>query len=153
LQKGKPSGKNKGNFKPSFNKPVKTTSFKEKKPNRDKTDLTCFTCGETNHFSKDYPNHIYHRGKKAKTVNIVTASNSDGYGNSFTILSIFQSPCWWIDTSANVHVCADISMFTSYQAAWDSSVQIGNGSHASVHGVGMVDLKFTSGKIVQLRNM
>ena len=30
---------------------------------------------------------------------------------------------------------------------------MGNGSHAPVHGVGMVDLKFTSGKIVQLRNM
>ncbi|KAL6883700.1 hypothetical protein ACP4OV_011114 [Aristida adscensionis] len=28
-----------------------------------------------------------------------------------------------------------------------------NGSHASVHGVGMVDLKFTSGKIVQLKNV
>ena len=26
---------------------------------------------------------------------------------------------------------------------------MGNGSHASVHGVGMVDLKFTLGKIVQ----
>jgi hypothetical protein len=30
---------------------------------------------------------------------------------------------------------------------------MGNGSHASVRGVGKVDLKFTSGKIVQLRNM
>jgi hypothetical protein len=28
-----------------------------------------------------------------------------------------------------------------------------NRSHASVHGTGMMDLKFTSGKIVQLRNM
>jgi hypothetical protein len=28
VQKGKPSGKNKGNFRPSFNKPVKTTTFK-----------------------------------------------------------------------------------------------------------------------------
>ena len=44
-------------------------------------------------------------------------------------------------------------MFTSYQVLWDSSVLMGNGSHASVRGVGMVDLKFTSGKIVQLRNV
>jgi hypothetical protein len=54
---------------------------------------------------------------------------------------------------ANVHVFADISMFTSYQAARDSSILMANGSHASVRGVGMVDLKFTSGKIVQLRNV
>ena len=54
---------------------------------------------------------------------------------------------------ANVHVCADISMFTSYLVARDSSILMGNGSHASVHGVGTVDLKFTSGKIRQLRNV
>jgi hypothetical protein len=30
---------------------------------------------------------------------------------------------------------------------------MGNGSHASVRGVGTVDLKFTLGKIVQLRNV
>ena len=30
---------------------------------------------------------------------------------------------------------------------------MGNGSHASVRGIGMVDLKFTSGKTVQLRNV
>ena len=59
---------------------------------------------------------------------------------------------WWVDTGANVHVCADISMFTSYQAR-GSSVMMGNGLHATVHGVRMVDLKFTSGKIVQLKNM
>src|SRR5213083_3000434 len=57
------------------------------------------------------------------------------------------------DTGANLHVCSDISMFTSYQVARDSSVLIGNGSHASIHGVSTVDLKFTSGKIVQLRNV
>ncbi|KAF0901225.1 hypothetical protein E2562_038678 [Oryza meyeriana var. granulata] len=35
----------------------------------------------------------------------------------------------------------------------DSSVLMGNRSHSTVYGVGMVDLKFTSGKIVQLRNV
>ena len=30
---------------------------------------------------------------------------------------------------------------------------MGNGSHATVRGVGTVDPKFTSGKIVQLRNV
>jgi hypothetical protein len=28
-----------------------------------------------------------------------------------------------------------------------------NGSHASVHGVAMIDLMLTSGKIVQLKNV
>ena len=30
---------------------------------------------------------------------------------------------------------------------------MGNGSHASVCGVGTIDLKFTSGKIVQMKNV
>jgi hypothetical protein len=45
-------------------------------------------------------------------------------------------------------VYSDASLFSSYQAIWDSSVMMGNGSHASVRGVGMVDLKLTSEKIV-----
>jgi hypothetical protein len=88
-QKGKSSGKNKGNFKPSFNMPVKTTTFKKKKPNRDRSDLTCFTCGEPDHFSKDCPERADRIGKRAKNVNVVTASNTDRYGNLFTVLSVF----------------------------------------------------------------
>uniref|UniRef100_A0ACD6A1F3 Uncharacterized protein n=1 Tax=Avena sativa TaxID=4498 RepID=A0ACD6A1F3_AVESA len=78
VQKGKSVGKNKENFKPSFNKPVKTTTFKKKKTNRDKSELSCYTCGEPGHFFKDCPERADRRGKKAKTVNVVTASNTDG---------------------------------------------------------------------------
>jgi hypothetical protein len=45
-------------------------------------------------------------------------------------------------------VCSDVSPFSSYQVARDSYVMMGNGSHASVHGVGMVDLKLTLRKIM-----
>ena len=44
-------------------------------------------------------------------------------------------------------------MFFSYQAIWDSSVLMGNGSYASVRSVDTIDLKFTSEKIVQLKNV
>jgi hypothetical protein len=40
-------------------------------------------------------------------------------------------------------VCSDASLFSSYQVTRDSSVMMENGSHASVRGVGMVDLKLT----------
>jgi hypothetical protein len=84
----------------------------------------------------------------------VTASSADdGYGNFPTVLLVFQSPSWWVDIGVNIHVCADISLFSSYQGLQGSSVLMGNGSHASIRGVGTVDLKFTSGKIVQLKNI
>jgi hypothetical protein len=44
-------------------------------------------------------------------------------------------------------------MFSSYQVAWAGSVLMGNGSRAFVQGVGTVNLKFTSGKTVQLKNV
>jgi hypothetical protein len=85
----------------------------------------------------------------------VVASNEGdkGYGNLPFIFPVFQSPSWWLDTSANVHVCFDTNLFSSYQGAWDSSVLMGNGSNGSVHGIGMVDHNFTLGKIVQLKNV
>ena len=76
-----------------------------------------------------------------------------GYDKFPTVLSVCHSPEWWIDTGANVHICVDISMFSYYQATRTSSVLMGNGSHAFVHGAGTVDLKFTSGKIVRLKNV
>ena len=47
---------------------------------------------------------------------------------------------------ANVHVCSDMSLFSSYQGAWTSSILMGNGLAASILSVGMVDLKLSSGK-------
>nr|CAH65753.1 OSIGBa0123D13.2 [Oryza sativa] len=87
-----------------------------------------------------------------------TVSKGDGGQFSANVVhkaqnKINQSTNWWVDTGANVHVCADISLFSSYQVARGSTILMGNGSHASIHGVGTVDLKFTSGKIVQLKNI
>jgi hypothetical protein len=64
------------------------------------------------------------------------------------IYPMFQSTTWWLHSGANVHVCSDTLLFSSYQVTQDSLVMMGNGSHASGHSVGMVDLKLTSGKIV-----
>jgi hypothetical protein len=61
-----------------------------------------------------------------------------------------KSPEWWLDTGANVHVYADISLFSFYQAGVTGSLLMGNGSHARVLGVVTVNLKLTSGKTVLL---
>ncbi len=37
---------------------------------------------------------------------------TSGYGKFLPIvLSVCHSPDWWVDTSADIHVCADISLF------------------------------------------
>ncbi|KAK1686094.1 hypothetical protein QYE76_046942 [Lolium multiflorum] len=145
----KSKGKNKG--------VSQTTNFK-KKGKTEKKD-PCWVCGETGHWANRFPQRKGKKcqaGQNSNSVSMVIGNTEEGttwYGNILpTALSVFQPTEWWVDTGANVHVCADISMFTSYQAR-GSSVMMGNGLHATVRGVGTVDLKFTSGKIVQLKNV
>ena len=58
-----------------------------------------------------------------------------------------------MDTAANIHVCADISLFSSFQAGDTGVLLMGNDSHACVLGVSTVILKFTSGKTVLMKNV
>jgi hypothetical protein len=92
-----------------------------------------------------------------KTANMVvseTGEGTSGYGNLLHIvLLVCQSPGWWADTGANIHVCVDISLFSSYQCKGAGALLMGNGSHVRVLGVGTVSLKFTSGKTVLLKNV
>jgi hypothetical protein len=50
-------------------------------------------------------------------------------------------------------VCFDASLFSSYQVTRDSPAMMGNESLASIHSVGMIDLKLTLGKIMHLKNV
>ena len=56
-----------------------------------------------------------------------------GYGNLLpTILSVYHSPDWWVDTGTNIHVCADIFIISSYQVGRTFSLLMGNGACAAV---------------------
>jgi hypothetical protein len=102
-------------------------------------------CGSLDHWAKKCPNHKGRKPQsKQKTVNMVVSSSgggTSGYGNSPYVLLVFQPTTWWLDSGANVHVCSDASLFSSYQVTRDSSVMIGNGSHVSVRGVDTVVLE------------
>ena len=143
-------GKNNKGFKPK-----KTTSFKKKTEKKDMRNITCFVCGKNGHMAKDCHFHKSKDGvqPKKKAINVIIGeASTGGYGNPPVVFSACQSTDWWVDTGANVHVCSDIFLFSFYQAAEASSVLMRNGSHVSIFGVGTVDLRLTSGKIVHLKN-
>ena len=50
-------------------------------------------------------------------------------------------------------MCADVSLFSSYHVGRTSFLLMENGAREAVRGVGTVDLKLTSGKTVQLKNV
>ena len=83
-----------------------------------------------------------------------TGGGISGYDNSLPfVLLVCLSPEWWMDSGANIHMCADVSLFISYQDDRSGALLMENGSHARVLGAGMVVLNFTSGKTVLSRNV
>ena len=66
-------------------------------------------CASTEHFAAKCPNC-----KSNNSANMVISEpgGTSGYGNLLpTVLSVFSSPEWWVDTAANIHICADASLF------------------------------------------
>jgi hypothetical protein len=74
-------------------------------------------CGSPDHWAKKCPNHKGRNPQpKQKTANLVTntGDGTSGYDNLLSVLSVFQSTTWWLDFGANIHVCSDLSLFSSY---------------------------------------
>jgi hypothetical protein len=121
-----PHNKKKKNQKPdNSQKAKKTTTFK-----KNKKKWNCFVCGDPGHLTSECKDKWT---KDKKTANMVIGEGTSGYGNLLpTVLSVCHSPDWWVDTGANIHVCSDISMFSSYQDQGAGALLMGNGSHAAV---------------------
>ncbi|XP_058727108.1 uncharacterized protein LOC131598537 [Vicia villosa] len=64
-----------------------------------------------------------------------------------------RSDGWWIDTGASRHVCYDRAMFKTYTIAEDKKVLLGDAHTTNVAGIGDVELKFTSGKTLILKDV
>jgi hypothetical protein len=134
---------NNKNNQENLTKTKHTTNFKKK--NKE----ICFICGDPGHFVSECENYKWKGNKKSVNMVIGETAGTSRYGNIILIvLSVCHSPEWWIDTSANIHVCADISLFSYYQVRGTGSLLMGNRSHARVLGVSMVNLKLTSRKTV-----
>ena len=62
---------------------------------------------------------------------------------------------WWLDTSASDHVCNDLSLFKKiYNGTKDKEYPYGGSPHnQTVLNIGEVELKFTSGKSLVLKEV
>ncbi|XP_028223590.1 uncharacterized protein LOC114405140 [Glycine soja] len=60
---------------------------------------------------------------------------------------------WWVDTGASRHVCYDRAMFKTYMNVENKKVLLGDSHTTIVAGTGDVELKFTSGKTLILKDV
>ncbi|KAL0442916.1 UNVERIFIED_CONTAM: hypothetical protein Slati_2014300 [Sesamum latifolium] len=145
-------GKQKVNKVNSNSKSIsKGKTTKNKKP---KANKPCWNCGQVGHWAKLCPTKKAKSGQTAVNMVVGGASTSgatEGYVSVQPELLTIYEPCdWLIDTGANVHVCADKSLFMSYQTITGRTVSMGNSNTAEVLGIGSVDLKFPSGRVLSL---
>jgi hypothetical protein len=150
VQRGNPKFQNNQNKrkKPSQNLPKAKEVDRPNKTKR-KPGGACYTCGSPDHFATKCPDRKDCKAPKTANMVVSEGGGTAGYGNFLpAALSVCSSLEWWIDASANIHVCADISMFSSYQVRGTTSLLMGNGAHARVLGAGTTTLKFTSGKTI-----
>ncbi|KAA0033400.1 putative Polyprotein [Cucumis melo var. makuwa] len=60
---------------------------------------------------------------------------------------------WWLNTGAFRHVCHDLSLFRKYNEVKDKNILLGDHHTTKVVGIGEVELKFTSNKMLVLKEV
>ena len=120
----------------------------KKKSKRNKKDVICYNCNKPGHIKRDC------RALKKKQDG--GNDNKNKYNNFVAMISeaftLEEEKSWWVDSGATRHVCNDQAMFKTYEPL-DSMLYMGNQSTAQVKGKGKIDLVFTSGNTLTLKDV
>jgi hypothetical protein len=110
----------------------KNSPQKSKKMKKKTKDFICYVCGVSGHTTRRCK---FRKGKgpppQRKEGNVVVNS-TPGYAPQAFMAS--PSDDWWMDSGATVHICADRSMFSSFQGCNNAPVLMGNGVLAAARG-------------------
>ncbi|CAJ2638290.1 unnamed protein product [Trifolium pratense] len=120
-------------------------------PVNESGEFLCFNCWKPGHVARKC------RGKKRPrpaALNAQVNATDEAYTAMITEINMVGvTDGWWIDTGATRHVCYERAMFKTYTSAENKKVQMGNAHTSDVAGVGEVQLNFTSGKTLILKEV
>jgi hypothetical protein len=115
--------------------------------NKKKRKGECYFCGKEGHFKNEC--RFFKKKNKEKNSR---ATNDDFVAVISEINMIEDVDSWWIDSGATRHVCKNKKMFKTINE--DGSVlYMGNASTVQVQGKGTIEIEFTSGKTLTLKDV
>jgi len=153
----KPKGKQfKNQNRPTNKNPNRNKNGKpQKAPNQQPPKnnfakpFNCYNCGQTGHLARKCMNR-----SNRPAHDHLTTTEEQSYTAMITEINIVGgSNGWWMDTGAFRHVCFDRAMFKTYTTFEDQKVMLGDSHITEVAGIGDVELKFTSGKTLILKEV
>ncbi|KAK2372890.1 CBL-interacting serine/threonine-protein kinase [Trifolium repens] len=121
-------------------------------PKNDPGDFYCYNCWKPGHMAKKCRNKT--RPKPANLnaqVNVTEEAPLAAMITEINMVGVTEG--WWIDTGATRHVCYDRAMFKTYTIADNKRVQMGNAHTSEVAGIGDIEINFTSGKTLILKDV
>ncbi|KAK2429298.1 putative mitochondrial protein [Trifolium repens] len=128
--------------------PHKTQNQQPSSKNDAATTFNCYNCGKPGHMARKCRN----RPNPAAQAHLTTEEQT--YVAMVTEVNLVGgTDGWWLDTGASRHVCYDRAMFKSYTRAEDKKVLLGDSHTTNVAGIGDVELNFTSGKTLILKDV
>ncbi|CAJ2678824.1 unnamed protein product [Trifolium pratense] len=135
--------------------PTRAPSVRQQQPPpppvNESGEFLCFNCWKPGHVARKC------RGKKRPrpaALNAQVNATDEAYTAMITEINMVGvTDGWWIDTGATRHVCYERAMFKTYTSAENKKVQMGNAHTSDVAGVGEVQLNFTSGKTLILKEV
>ncbi|KAL4026406.1 hypothetical protein IC575_014836 [Cucumis melo] len=124
---------------------MKRGSNKQNNPqSRSTVQIVCYNCNKPGHLARNCRN----KSRPAAHANLI----EDELVAMISEVNVIEgSEGWWLDTSASRHVCHDLSLFRKYNEVKDKNILLGDHHTTKVAGIGEVELKFTSGKMLVLK--